>query len=89
MYLMLRRPVAELRGDERRGALADGELADVGHRPVRDRRLRRRARQRSASLLRKRWARPLLVLSLIAVILQFGGWLLATDAIAVIGRRCS
>lgn len=36
-------------------------------------------------LLRKRWARPLLILSLIAVILQFGGWLLATDAIAVMG----
>jgi hypothetical protein len=36
-------------------------------------------------LLRKRWARPLLILSLIAVILQFGGWLLMTDAIAVIG----
>ncbi|HET9640170.1 MAG TPA: hypothetical protein VFP12_13285 [Allosphingosinicella sp.] len=36
-------------------------------------------------LLRKRWARPLLILSLIAVILQFGGWLLATDAIRVIG----
>lgn len=36
-------------------------------------------------VLRKRWARPLLILSLIAVILQFGGWLLATDAISVIG----
>ena len=36
-------------------------------------------------LLRKRWARPLLLLSLAAVILQFGGWLLATDAIKVIG----
>ncbi len=36
-------------------------------------------------LLRKRWARPLLVLSLIAVILQFGGWLAVTDAVAVIG----
>lgn len=36
-------------------------------------------------LLGKRWARPLLILSLIAVILQFGGWLLATDAIALIG----
>lgn len=36
-------------------------------------------------ILRKRWARPLLILSLIAVILQFGGWLLATDAIRVIG----
>jgi hypothetical protein len=35
--------------------------------------------------LRKRWARPLLILSLIAVILQFGGWLLTTDAISVIG----
>lgn len=36
-------------------------------------------------VLRKGWARPLLILSLIAVILQFGGWLLATDAIALIG----
>ncbi|HEX8571184.1 MAG TPA: hypothetical protein VF759_00380 [Allosphingosinicella sp.] len=36
-------------------------------------------------LLRKRWARPLLLLSLLAVVLQFGGWLLVTDAIAVIG----
>ena len=36
-------------------------------------------------VLRKRWAKPLLVLSLIAVILQFGGWLLATDAITIIG----
>lgn len=36
-------------------------------------------------LLSKRWARPLLILSLIAVILQFGGWLLATEAVAVIG----
>ena len=36
-------------------------------------------------LLRKRWARPLLLLSLVAVILQFGGWLLVTDAIAVMG----
>lgn len=36
-------------------------------------------------LLRQSWARLLLVVSLIAVILQFGGWLLATDAIAVIG----
>ena len=36
-------------------------------------------------LLRKRWARPLLILSLVAVTLQFGGWLLTTDAIAVIG----
>ena len=36
-------------------------------------------------VLRKRWARPLLILSLLAVILQFGGWLLATDAIRVIG----
>lgn len=36
-------------------------------------------------LLRKSWARPLLILSLIAVILQFGGWLLVTDAVAVIG----
>ena len=36
-------------------------------------------------ILRKSWARPLLILSLVAVILQFGGWLLMTDAIAVIG----
>ena len=36
-------------------------------------------------VLRSRWARPLLILSLVAVILQFGGWLLATDAVAVIG----
>ncbi len=36
-------------------------------------------------VLRRRWARPLLLLSLVAVILQFGGWLLMTDAIAVIG----
>jgi len=36
-------------------------------------------------VLRKRWARPLLILSLIAVILQFGGWLLMTDAVGVIG----
>ena len=36
-------------------------------------------------VLRRSWARPLLILSMIAVILQFGGWLLATDAIAVIG----
>lgn len=36
-------------------------------------------------LLRKRWARPLLILSLVAVILQFGGWLLMTDAVALIG----
>jgi hypothetical protein len=36
-------------------------------------------------VLRRRWARPLLLLSLAAVILQFGGWLLMTDAIAVIG----
>jgi hypothetical protein len=36
-------------------------------------------------VLRRRWARPLLILSLVAVILQFGGWLLATDAISVIG----
>lgn len=36
-------------------------------------------------LLRQSWARLLLLLSLVAVILQFGGWLLATDAIAVIG----
>ena len=33
-------------------------------------------------VLRRRWARPLLLLSLVAVILQFGGWLLMTDAIA-------
>lgn len=36
-------------------------------------------------VLRRRWARPLLILSLIAVVAQFGGWLLLTDAIAVIG----
>ncbi len=36
-------------------------------------------------VLRKRWARPLLLLSLVAVILQFGGWLLMTEAVAVIG----
>ena len=36
-------------------------------------------------VLRKRWARPLLLLSLVAVILQFGGWLLMTNAIAVVG----
>ena len=36
-------------------------------------------------VLRRRWARPLLWLSLVAVILQFGGWLLMTDAIAVLG----
>lgn len=36
-------------------------------------------------LLRQSWARLLLLLSLVAVVLQFGGWLLATDAIAVIG----
>jgi len=36
-------------------------------------------------LLRQGWARLLLMLSLVAVILQFGGWLLATNAIAVIG----
>jgi hypothetical protein len=38
-------------------------------------------------VLRKAWARPLLILSLIAVILQFGGWLLMTDAVAVIGPK--
>jgi hypothetical protein len=36
-------------------------------------------------VLRRRWARPLLILSLVAVILQFGGWLLFTNAIALIG----
>ena len=36
-------------------------------------------------LLRRRWARPVLILSMVAVIAQFGGWLLFTDAIAVIG----
>lgn len=36
-------------------------------------------------LLRKSWARPLLIVSLVAVILQFGGWLLMTDAITVVG----
>lgn len=36
-------------------------------------------------VLGRRWAKPLLIVSLIAVVLQFGGWLLMTDAIAVIG----
>jgi hypothetical protein len=36
-------------------------------------------------VLRRRWARPVLILSLVAVVLQFGGWLLFTDAIAIIG----
>ena len=36
-------------------------------------------------VLRKSWARPLLILSLIAVVLQFGGWLLMTEAVSVIG----
>lgn len=36
-------------------------------------------------VLGRRWARPLLILSLIAVVLQFGGWLLFTDAMAIIG----
>jgi len=36
-------------------------------------------------VLRQRWARMLLILSLVAVVLQFGGWLLMTEAIAVIG----
>ena len=35
-------------------------------------------------VLRKSWARPLLILSLIAVVLQFGGWLLMTDAISLL-----
>ncbi len=38
-----------------------------------------------ALVFRRRWARPLLILSLIAVVLQFGGWLLMTDAVAVVG----
>jgi hypothetical protein len=37
-------------------------------------------------VLGRRWARPLLIVSLIAVILQFGGWLLMTDAIEVVGN---
>ena len=36
-------------------------------------------------VLGRRWARPLLVLSLVAVVLQFGGWLLMTEAISVVG----
>ena len=36
-------------------------------------------------LLRQSWARLLLIVSLVAVILQFGGWLTMTDAVAVIG----
>ena len=36
-------------------------------------------------VLRKSWARALLILSLVAVVLQFGAWLLLTDAVAVIG----
>ena len=36
-------------------------------------------------VLRARWARPLLLLSLVAVILQFAGWLAMTEAVAVIG----
>ena len=38
-------------------------------------------------LLRQGWGRLLLIVSLVAVVLQFGGWLLATDAIAVIGSK--
>lgn len=36
-------------------------------------------------VLRRRWARPVLILSLVAVIGQFGGWLLFTDAMSIIG----
>ena len=36
-------------------------------------------------VMRRRWARPVLIVSLIAVVLQFGSWLLLTDAIAIIG----
>lgn len=38
-----------------------------------------------ALLLRRRWARPLLLVSLGAVVLQFGGWLLMTEAMSVKG----
>ena len=36
-------------------------------------------------VMRRRWARPVLIVSLVAVVLQFGSWLLLTDAIAIIG----
>ena len=36
-------------------------------------------------LLRQSWARLLLIVSLVAVIFQFGGWLTMTDAVRVIG----
>ena len=36
-------------------------------------------------VLRRRWARPVLIVSLVAVVLQFGSWLALTDAVAVIG----
>ena len=36
-------------------------------------------------VMRRRWARPVLIVSLVAVVLQFGSWLLLTDAIAVVG----
>ena len=36
-------------------------------------------------VLRRSWARSLLILSLVAVVLQFGGWLLMTEAVSVIG----
>lgn len=36
-------------------------------------------------VMRRRWARPVLMLSMIAVILQFGSWLLFTEAAAIIG----
>ncbi len=36
-------------------------------------------------LLRKRWARSLLILSLIALLIQFGWWVLMSGAMEVIG----
>jgi hypothetical protein len=36
-------------------------------------------------VLRRAWARPVLIVSLLAVVLQFGSWLTLTDAVAVIG----
>ena len=36
-------------------------------------------------VMRRRWARPVVIVSLVAVVLQFGSWLLLTDAIAVVG----
>ena len=36
-------------------------------------------------VMRRRWARPVLIVSLVAVVLQFGSWLALTDAVAVIG----